>query len=182
MKKFIVLLLASALVTVVAGGAFAAEEKAAEAKAPAATAEAKAPAATAEVEKAPAGLTFSLKDGEGNVFNQDNLKGKKTMLVIAQMACRQCRAEMDDMNVFADQLTDNAYVLLVDMNTEVAQRIWKDAGYKMNLVIDPDFTLPELLGVRSTPATVVLDKDLKVIFSKSGYRPGQFEDIMEELN
>ncbi|TLN17428.1 redoxin domain-containing protein, partial [bacterium] len=54
---------------------------------------------------------FSFKDAEGKTVTQENLKGKKTLLVFSQMACRQCRYEVKELMSKKDQIA-NMYVIL----------------------------------------------------------------------
>lgn len=126
---------------------------------------------------------FSLKNAEGKAVTQEALKGKKTILVVAQMACRQCQMELEDLkNMFDDvQKKGQVFVVLVDMNAENALEKYKKAGHKATVLIDPDFSLGSMAGVNVTPATVVVDENLKVKSARTGYMPGQMEDILRDL-
>lgn len=162
MKKILALVCAVAFAAITAGTVFAADAAPAAAAAPA--------------EK---GLEFKLKTSAGKEFTQNDLKGKGGNLLFVQMACRQCRLELDDMNKNPEAFKDKVTVVLVDMNSEAAMKAWASIGYKMEPVLDPGFDLPEMLGVRSTPATVKLDKDLKVVSTKYGYKPGDLDALLK---
>lgn len=125
---------------------------------------------------------FKIKAADGTEFTQEQLKGQKTLLVFAQMACRQCRTELKELEEAKADLKDKkVYVILVDMNTDAAVTAWGKVGYTMPLLLDPDFKVAEMLGLRSTPSTVIVDKDLKVVYEKTGYKSGDVDTILEQL-
>lgn len=168
MKKILALVCAVAFAAITAGTVFAADA------APAAA----APAAAAPA-AAPKGLEFKFKTSSGKDYTQDDIKGKGANLLFVQMACRQCRLELDDINKNPDAFKDKVTIVLVDMNSDAAMKAWASIGYKMEPVLDPGFDLPEMLGVRSTPATVKVDKDLKVVSTKYGYKPGDLDALLK---
>lgn len=151
MKKLFSLLVVSMVALAVAGGAFAADKMLGE---------------------------FKLKTGDGKEFTHESIKDKKVMMVFAQMACRQCRQEMDDLN--AANGTENVIVVLVDVASDRAMDSYTKKGYKMKVVLDPDFNLPSKAGVGATPATIVVDKGA-ITFNKTGYVKGTVEELLKNL-
>lgn len=156
MKKILALVLALAVTALSAGASLASDPSA-----------------------APAALEFKLKTASGVELTQENLKGKATNLLFVQMACRQCRLELNDIHARFDEFKDKVTVVLVDMNPEAALNVWNSQGYKFDPVLDPGFNLAEMLKLRSTPATVKLDGELKTISVKYGYKPADLEELLK---
>ncbi|TAL18689.1 TlpA family protein disulfide reductase [bacterium] len=123
---------------------------------------------------------FKLKTGAGGEITQAAFKDKKVMLVFSQMACRQCRFEMEELNAKADELKGKVFIVLVDMNTEAALKQYNEL-YKLEVILDPDFSIPASFALMTTPATVVLDKTGKVSFEKVGYVRGTVDDLLKNL-
>ena len=73
-----------------------------------------------------------------------SLKGKKTLLMFAQMACRQCRTELEELSAKADQI-DSGYVVLVDVMPERAVEVYRAKGFKLKAILDPEFSIAPLL-------------------------------------
>lgn len=126
---------------------------------------------------------FKLKGSDGKDVTQEALKGKPTMLVISNTACGQCRAEMIDLEKSLDAIKakGNLYVVMVDANADRALDAYNKLGYKAPILLDPDFIIPGSIDISATPATVILDKDLNVIFSKTGYRPGTMKEMLDKM-
>lgn len=124
-----------------------------------------------------------LKTDEGKDFSFKDVVGKKVMFVIVQTACSQCRIELQDLSASLDKVKAKAdvYAVLVDVASDRAVKAYKDAGYKLPLILDPGFALGAKGSVDATPATIVVGKDGKVAMSKTGYRPGQLEQILDKL-
>lgn len=126
---------------------------------------------------------FKVKSSEGKDVTQDMLKGKPTMLVISNTACGQCRVEMGELDKSLDAIKakGNVWVVMVDANAERAVELYGKLGFKAPLLLDPDFTIANSLDLSATPSTVILDKDLNVVFSKTGYRPGNMKELIEKM-
>lgn len=126
---------------------------------------------------------FEVKDAGGVKFTQEQLKGKKAVLAFVQAACGQCRTEIADLTAKADAITGKAelFIVVVDVNTERAMEYFKSQNVPGKLLADPDFKMGAAAGVGATPSTVVLNKELNIVTSKTGYRAGDVEKLISEL-
>lgn len=127
---------------------------------------------------------FTVKDASGKEFKSDALKGKTTVLVLTQSACSQCRNEMKDLADYKDKIAAkaNLFAVVVDLDSARAVEYFKSKGFDFNMLLDPDFNVGGAVGAGSTPATIVIDKDLNVKYMKTGYKDGDLEKLMKELN
>lgn len=126
---------------------------------------------------------FKLKNAEGKEVTQEAFKGKKTLFVVVQTACSQCRTELDDISKNLDKVKAKAevVVILVDANSEIGLKRYQEMGYAMPLLLDPMFNVPASVDINVTPGTFATDKDLKVYLTKTGYRPGTLDQLIDKL-
>jgi len=127
--------------------------------------------------------SFKLKDGEGKEVTHEALKEKRTLFIVAQTACSQCRTEIKEIQERLDEVTAKAqvWVILVDANAEAGLERYGKLKLTLPVLLDPDFRLPASVGIEASPATFIVDGELNVVFTKTGYGPGSFEMIMEKL-
>ncbi len=139
-------------------------------------------ATTAWAEVLPA---FKLQGADGKEMTQETLqaKEKKTVFIMVQSACSQCAGELGEMDALWTDLSAKAdvYVLLLDMNSGPGVERYKTKGHKAPLLLDDKFRFPTLVGIEVTPATMIVGSDLKILYKKTGYRPGDLEVLMDLL-
>jgi peroxiredoxin len=123
---------------------------------------------------------FSLKTIDGKVINNETFKEKSGIFVFSQMACRQCRMEMDELNGMIDEFQGKLYIVLVDMNTEAAIPAYQ-SKYKIPAILDPDFSLPAALDLQKTPSTIAFDAKGKIVYEKTGFMRGDSAEMKKHL-
>jgi peroxiredoxin len=133
---------------------------------------------------------FTLKDalsGEDVNFGKDIKGGKKiTALIFMNTGCSACLAEIREINDFITEEKDggniNAYAIAVDARGEAVVKGYNERyQFKVNYLLDPDFTLPPVFGFSYTPALVVIDKDGKIVATQGGYNPARDKGKIKEL-
>ena len=118
-------------------------------------------------------------DGEG--FNTGKLT-KKTMFVFVNSVCSMCAREMRDLDKYSDKFAKaDVYLVAVDMNLERVAQKYKKYAEKFGMLHDPEFVFGEAVGLYSTPATLVVEKDGKITYKKSGYRPEVLKEVAASL-
>lgn len=133
---------------------------------------------------------FTLKNGLTGTdvnFNND-IKGKSELLVVVffNTGCSACMAEMDESSKTAKELGDDkvkVYGVAVDRRGEQAVKAY-DEIYKFHVtyLLDTSFTMPPRFGFSYTPASLLLDKNGKIMFMKGGFDPVKdFGVIMNEI-
>lgn len=131
----------------------------------------------------PLGSFSGVTDADGKPFTEEALKGKTTMLVVVQTACGQCRAEIEDVKANFELIQEKAelVVVIVDVNSERGIEAFKGRGTPGRLVADPNFSLAAALGAEASPATAVVDGELKIVAFKTGYQTGDVERLLNKL-
>lgn len=128
---------------------------------------------------------FKLMGADGKELTQEQVQGsdKKTVFVMVQTACSQCSKELEEMDVLWDDLKAkaNVYVVMLDMNSAPGMERYKNKGHKAPVLLDDKFKFPASVGIEVTPATMIVGPDLKIVYKKTGYRPGDLEALMEML-
>lgn len=127
--------------------------------------------------------TIALKTGDGKDFTNETIKEKKVLFIVAQTACGQCRKEIADISEQFDKISGKGLVftVLVDINQERALEYYKKKDYKVPVVLDPNFTIAGMADIAATPATIIVDAKGNITYTKTGYRPGQLEEILENF-
>jgi peroxiredoxin len=123
---------------------------------------------------------FSLQTIDGKTITTESFKEKKGIFVFSQMACRQCRMEMDELNGMVDDFKGQLYIVLVDMNSEAAIPAYQ-SKYKIPVILDPDFSIPAALDLQTTPSTIVFDAKGKVVYEKTGFTRGDSAEMKKFL-
>ncbi len=170
MKKIVAMFAILLVVGLYCGVAVAADEPKPEApKADAPKAEAAKPLAVGDTVP---DFTYPTVAGTTVSFDKD-IKGKKNYAVLVFMttACSACQAEIEDitdlMRKYSDKL--DFYAVSVDIRGEAAVKNYLEAyRYKAPFLIDPKFTLPKKFGFTFTPASVLIDKNGKIVYMLGG--------------
>lgn len=125
---------------------------------------------------------FSFDTTDGKKVTQEAIKDKTAVFLVAQTACSQCKAELMEFDKRLDELKGKAdvYVVLVDIESGPAVERYKAKGYKPVALLDPDFNVGLLFGFNVTPSTAVVKKG-EIVYTTTGYRAGQFEEILSLL-
>lgn len=113
----------------------------------------------------------------GKTFKTDALP-KKTIFLIVSSVCTACRAELTDMEANLKEFDGKAdiYTVIIDMDPASALERIKKLAPSIPLVGDADYAIGSQINLISAPASVILDKDGKILFKKSGYVGGQWKE------
>ncbi|NCB37538.1 MAG: TlpA family protein disulfide reductase [Erysipelotrichia bacterium] len=117
----------------------------------------------------------------------ENLKdylGKPVVLFFIQSACYSCLQEAKALQeikaAYADKI--NVVAVGVDLLGKPMLVSWA-AHNNINypVLLDPIFSVPEKYGFSYTPSSVIIDKDGKICFIHSGYRPSDAKLFEEKI-
>ncbi len=132
---------------------------------------------------------FALPDGlngETVELSDDILGGKAKLIALtfANTTCSACRAELSLMSSLAEKHDGKlaVYMVAVDMRGEKLVKTY-DANfhYKVQYLLDPEFTLPPMFGFTYTPALVLLSPKGEILYKKGGYTPKDGPDLTKEV-
>lgn len=98
-------------------------------------------------------------------------KGKPTLLVFFNTACKNCVTELRHVNkLYTKDGKVNVYGIGVDMGGEKVLKVFQSQEqYKYDLLADPDFSVGGAFGFSYTPATVFIDGEGKLKDISTGY-------------
>jgi thiol-disulfide isomerase/thioredoxin len=131
---------------------------------------------------------FSLSDIDKNPLAMESLKGKVIFINVWATWCGPCRAEMPSIQRLYESVDREkvAFVMLSvdkdDAHTKV-KKFLASKEYTFPAYF-PSGKLPEMLKVRSIPATFVVNKEGKVVFREMGaanYDTEEFRKFIEGL-
>lgn len=131
---------------------------------------------------------FTLKDGLAAVdvnFAKD-IKGKAavTVLLFFNTGCSACMAELDEASKAAKELGDDklkVYAFAVDRRGEQAVKAYYEIyRHQATYLLDPTFTMPPKFGFTYTPASLLVDREGKILFMKGGYDPVKDNGIITQ--
>lgn len=112
--------------------------------------------------------------------------GKPIVLFFIQSACYSCLQEAKALKELKDKYSDIEILAVgVDLLGKPMLVSWA-AHNNLNfpVLLDPIFAVPEKYGFSFTPSSVIIDREGKIAFIHSGYRPQDiqlFENKIKEL-
>ena len=127
--------------------------------------------------------TFTLK----NLAGEDvaiEAKGKPYIINFWATWCPPCQAEIPDLAAFYAAHKDGVDFYAVNMQEDAApvEKFMQERKADLPVVLDTKGTAATLYGVRAIPTTVVVDKEGKIAFRKTGgVTKEELEDVIGKL-
>ena len=109
--------------------------------------------------------------------------GKPIVLVFIQSACYSCLQEAKALKTLKDE-NPGLEVLAVGVDLLGKPMLVSWAAHNninFPVLLDPIFSVPEKYGFYFTPASVIIDKDGKIAFIHSGFRPQDIKLFQEKV-
>jgi peroxiredoxin len=129
-------------------------------------------------------IDVQIQDLEGNPVQLMSYlaKEKNNLLVFFNTACGICIRELQDLKRHHDK-SGKANIVAIGIDIAGAPQV-RRFNDKMKLpypvLVDPEFKVGTLFGLGYTPASVILDKEMKVVRVIGGYRPSE-KAFVDEL-
>ncbi|NHA06580.1 TlpA family protein disulfide reductase [Mucilaginibacter sp. HC2] len=117
---------------------------------------------------------FDMKEVNGTILRQADLKGKIVVLNFWFIACPPCRYEMPELNRLTEAYQGRKDVVFIGISldkTDNIERFLKVSPFKYHIVGD-SMPLFAYYGVDQCPASLVVDKDGTIRFNSQGYGEG----------
>lgn len=128
-------------------------------------------------------VDFTLKDLHGKKVTLSELKGKVVLVNFWATWCPPCRKEMPDLDALYKKYADQGLVIL-SISDESMGKVGpfvESAGYKPEVLLDPDETVHKLYNIDGIPKSFVYDKDGKMVAQTIDMRTGgQFLAMLEQ--
>lgn len=137
----------------------------------------------------PSSLTMETLAGQKvNLKDYVAKKGKITVVNFWATWCKPCKEELDAIN--ADFLEDwqDQYdiefiaVSMDDTRTKPRVKGLVDSkGWEYTIFCNPDNSAYQALGFNSCPYTLLLDAEGNIVYTHTGYKPGDEEELEEKI-
>lgn len=112
---------------------------------------------------------FSLQDLNGKTV-QVGSNGKITVINFWATWCPPCRAEMPELDAFAEKHKGKILFAAVNLreSAETVKGFINKAGFSMPVLLDKDGRVGGKYGIRAIPTTIILDSNGVIKYRKSG--------------
>lgn len=123
---------------------------------------------------------FQARDIDGRVWNNKDVEGKVMVLNCWFTGCGPCRAEMQELSGWKNELPDVMFFSSTFEKPEIAKPVIEKTGFNwIHLVNDTQFKV--YIGSNGYPLTVVVGKDGIIALTEYGTSPLQRKKIRETI-
>ena len=131
--------------------------------------------------------SVSIKDIDGKTINTGELSNDGKPIIISFWAtwCKPCKLELNTISeVYPDWQDETGVKLIaVSIDDERTKNMVKPyinaVGWDFDVLMDVNGDFKRALGVNNVPHTFLVNKDMKIVYSHSGFVPGD-EDLLYE--
>ena len=133
--------------------------------------------------------SVKLKDLKGKTVDTSTLEndGKPFIISFFALWCKPCLRELEAIKDVYEDWQKETGVKLYAISIDDAQnslRVGPDArakGWKYEVLLDPNSDFKRALGVNLIPAVFIVDGNGKIVSSRTGYKNGEEEKLIEEV-
>ena len=130
-----------------------------------------------------------IKDVEGNTINTGDIakEGKPVVISFWATWCKPCKLELNTIHELYPDWQDETGVKLVavSIDNERTKNMVKpyinSAAWDYDIWMDVNGDFKRALGVNNVPHTFLVDKDGKIVYSHSGFVPGDEEALYDHI-
>ena len=131
----------------------------------------------------------TIKDVEGNAFNTGDLSNDGKPIVISFWAtwCKPCKLELNTIHEVYPDWQDETGVKLVAVSIDeertknMVKPYINSAGWDYEVLMDVNGDFKRAMGVNNVPHTFLVDKNGKIVYSHSGFVPGDEDILLEHI-
>lgn len=118
--------------------------------------------------------SLTMLDADGNpVMMEEAANGRPTVVNVWATWCPYCIDEMQDFQALYDKYGDRIQFVMLDAADRTselskAQDFVKEQGFTFPVFYDVNWEVQRFFGIRGLPATIVIDGNGEVVYSKAG--------------
>lgn len=131
---------------------------------------------------------FELKDIEGDEYALEDLLEESDLLVIDfwQVGCKPCNELVAHLQEYYNEYKDQGVEFVIisrDTALTVAQvePFFKSNKYTFRVLLDTELEVSKDFGVKSSPASFMIDPDGEIIWQHYSYKSGQEAEYVEVI-
>ena len=133
--------------------------------------------------------SVKLKDLDGNSVNTAELSNDGKPMVISFWAtwCAPCKKELNAIHEVYEDWQDETGVKVIAVSIDDARsatrvKPYVDAqGWDFEVLMDTNGDFKRSLNVNNVPQTFLIDGSGKIVWTHSGYSPGDEYELLEEI-
>jgi peroxiredoxin len=130
-----------------------------------------------------------IKTLDGKTINAQDLgkRGKPVVISFWATWCSPCKKELDTVNEVYEEWQKKYNFDLIAITIDDARAVTKvkpmveTKGWSFEILSDVNGDLKRALNFPSVPQTYLLDKNGKIVYSHSGYVPGDEEELEKQI-
>lgn len=115
-------------------------------------------------------------------------KGKITVVNFWATWCKPCKEELDNINNdYLEAWQDDYDIEFIAVSMDNSRTkpkvkgVVDTKGWEYDILCNPDNSAYQALGFNSCPYTLLLDKKGNVVYKHNGYKPGDEEELEEQI-
>jgi len=133
--------------------------------------------------------SVKVKDLKGNIVNTSEFDNNGKPIVISFWAtwCAPCKKELNAIHEVYQDWQDDTDVKLIAISIDDARSATRvkpyvdSQGWDYEVYIDSNQDLKRALNVNNVPQTFLLNGSGEIVWTHSGYAPGDEEELLEEI-
>ncbi len=125
---------------------------------------------------------FNVTDINGNKYTLEELKGKIIVMNFWFVECKPCVMEIPDLNKLVEKYKGKEIIFLgfATNKTPKLNSFLSKKEFKYNIIPESKDIISSY-GVHSYPTHIIIDKNLKIVFSVSGLGPNTVSDLENKI-
>jgi|GEM_PF-6753504 len=125
----------------------------------------------------------TLKFAEGDRKLDTEALPNRSVFMLVSSVCTACRTELEEITANMKEFKGKAdlYAVIIDIDPVAAIGRVRAKAPDVTLLADSEYALGSRVNMISAPSTLIVEKDGKILYKKSGYNPGQWKEYARVL-
>ena len=130
-------------------------------------------------------LAFQLPDMKGANVSAGDLIGKVVLVDLWATWCKPCKVSLPFYRSLHEQRAKDGFEVVaisVDVHRDDVERFLRSEQLPFTVLLDPDGTVPQKIGIQVMPTMVLLGRDGKIAYVHTGFVSSDEEQIAAEVD